>query len=798
MEVTFNKIHEVVIEALGLKIQDSVIFEKLCAEIEDTSILEIIGKWYFDFLKSSEEKLIIHIPKYEEESISVAFNYAILFSLTYRLISRPELIFFENTCLINVFDFDKKNVFFSNQTKSTFDFVKQEGDLLHWSDNVLISKNRFIPVFIKDQLENSNWVISYNTFKLFKIIENKGLINHPVLINFREDLCLSLYSGERISAKEVIQTKTLNWDAKKYSQEDAIKFEDELLSQDFTNQISIKYPYHKNIHTYLLGIGIKRLSLIFNNRFYYQNITDDGINLLPKELSGDENVVIDFSTKFTIFDTNHSLSIFTALHEFRSAWQVYEFNKFTTPFPKYWFLFINQSIEKDEWFEMFKTDYPSLSERPIISSIKIIIDLLYDLNWSKSYFERAKNPVLLLPEIKGFKRKKLEKSLNSFRNYLLSINSNIFFIENDEDYDYNQYSDLLVLDCFNVINLVNIFQKNEDLKILIPDFLYFNYQPWIKYQLLNYQFDALLNLKRELFDSNFIKNKESFINQRSELIKSIKLDILKYQTRYNVLEDIIEIEENLSMSEDIVFRNEEELEISLDSQINIIDTELLIETTEGMLFQFKSSNQVLIQRSSVVLCPALQLKTGDFFILMSEINSIIDKDSIINKLSRIPETVVKFQVELGKKVSAYQTLENHGIVYKNEKYFNDKYVLSNEDYVTEKFILPKRKDNWRIICEYLGISKIDLNQAWISYYGRRHINEIKEIYKHILNLCIDGQYLSEIENPKLIIKITEFLEEKNEIFEEGEGTNAFELAKSIVSAIINELSFHQVKEIIKI
>jgi hypothetical protein len=624
------------------------------------------------------------------------------------------------------------------------------------------------------------------------------LINHPVLINFKEDLCLSLYSGERISAKEVIQTKTLNWDAKKYSHEDAIKFEDELLSHDFTNQISIKYPYHKNIHTYLLGIGIKRLSLIFNSRFYYQNITDDGINLLPKELNGDENVFVDFSTKFKIFDTNHSLSIFTALHEFRSAWQVYEFNKFTTPFPKYWFLFINQSIEKEEWFEMFKTDYPSLSERPIISSIKIIIDLLYDLNWSKLYFEGVRNPVLLLPEIKGFKRKKLEKTLNSFRNYLLSINSNILFIENDEDYDYNQYSDLLVLDCFNIINLVNILQKNEDLQILIPDFLYFNYQPWIKYQLLNYQFDALLNLKREIFDSNFIKNKESFINQRSELIKNIKMDILKYQTKYNVREDNIEIEENLSMSEDIVFRNEEELEISLDAQIKIIDAEWLIETTEGTLFQFKSSNQVLIQRSSVVLCPALQLKPGDFFISMNEINSIIDKDSIINKLSRIPETVVKFQVELGKKVGAYQILENHGIVYKNEKYFNDKYVLSNEDYVTEKFILPKRKDNWRIICEYLGISKIDLNQAWISYYGRRHINEIKEIYRHILNLCIDGQYLSEIENPKLIIKITELLEEKNEIFEEGEGTNTFELAKSIVSAIINELSFHQVKEIIKI
>ena len=798
MEVTFNKIHEVVIEALDLIIQESTIYEKLNLKNEDYKILETIGKWYFDFLKSSEEKLAIHIPKYKEEVISIAFNYARLFSLTYRLIGKSELIYFENTCLFNVFDFDKKNVFFPNQTKSTFDFVKQEGNLLHWSDNILTSKNRFIPIFLKDQLKSSNWVDTYNTFKLFKIIDNNGLINHPVLINFKEDLCLSLFSGELISAKEVIQTKTLKWDAKKYSQEDAIKFEDELLSQDFTNQISIKYPYHKNIHTYLLGIGKKRLSLVFNYRFYYQNITDEGINLLPKELIGDRELFIDFSAKFKIFDTNHSLAIFTALREFKSAWQVYEFNKFTTPFPKYWFLFINQSIEKDEWFEMFKSDYPSLSERPIISSIKIIIDLLYDLNWSKSYFEEARNPVLLLPEIKGFKRKNLEKALNSFKNYLLSVNTNIVFIENDENYDYSGKSELLVLDCFNIINLVNIFQKNENLQILIPDFLYFNYQPWIKYQLINYQYDALLNHKREILDSNFLKNKESYIEKKLELIKNIKSEIIEYQTRYDAKEDIIDNEESLFSSEDLVFRNEEELEINLESEFRNIETELLIETTEGTLFHINSNNPILIQRSSLVQCPAFQLKTGDFFIPKNEINSIIDKDSIVNKLSRIPEAVLKFQVELGKQHAVYLILENHGIIYKNEKYFNDKYVLNDETYELDKFILPKRKDNWRVICEYLGISKIDSNQAWISYYGRKHINEIKNIYKYILNLCIEGQYLSEIENPNLINTIAEFLEEKMEIFDEGEGTNTFELAKYIVLAIINELSFYQAKEIITI
>jgi hypothetical protein len=112
--------------------------------------------------------------------------------------------------------------------------------------------------------------------------------------------------------------------------------------------------------------------------------------LLPKEIHENELVIEDFFSKFKILDTNHSLPLFKALSEFRKAWRAYEFNKFTTPFPKYWFLFINQSIPKEEWFEMFKTDYPDVSERPIISSVKVIIDLIHDLNWSKLFIEGDK------------------------------------------------------------------------------------------------------------------------------------------------------------------------------------------------------------------------------------------------------------------------------------------------------------------------------------------------------------------------------------------------------------------------
>ena len=179
-----------------------------------------------------------------------------------------------------------------------------------------------------------------------------------------------------------------------------------------------------------------------------------------------------------------------------------------------------------------------------------------------------------------------------------------------------------------IINLINIFQQNDDLQVIIPDFLYFNYQPWIKYQLLNYQFDALLNPKRELLDQNFILNKEVFTYQWSELIKGIKSDIIKYRKKYNVEEEIVVIEENLSTNEDIVFRNEEELEISLATKEKVTETELQIETTTGKVFKLKSSNQILLQRTSIISCRASYLVPGDSFITMNEINSVIDKDAM--------------------------------------------------------------------------------------------------------------------------------------------------------------------------
>ena len=368
MAITFEKIHEVVVEALDISKNYSY-------------KLSVVGNWYYNFLESDSSNLLIHVPEYSDEFVNLACDYIRLFSLTYRLAMKPKLIEFNDTCLFNIFNYNSRLNRFPENSRSTYDFIKEEGDILIWSsgeDDVLVSRDRFMPVFLKVQVERtSNWKNIYNTFKLFKFIENKGLINYPILINFEEDLCVFLSSSNLNISHNYLSFKTILWNNREMDDQVAANLEEELRENDVLHQITIKYPYHKNIHTWLSGIGKKSFELIFNSRFCYQELSEDSVYLLPNELKDNVSSFIGSKPSIIVTDTNHNTDLFELLNNFRQYWQEYRFNKFTTPFPKYWFLFINQSISQEEWFEMFKADYPDVATKPLIDSIKKIIELLY-------------------------------------------------------------------------------------------------------------------------------------------------------------------------------------------------------------------------------------------------------------------------------------------------------------------------------------------------------------------------------------------------------------------------------------
>lgn len=780
MEVIFDKIHDVVLETL--EIQDKRPYT-----------LEVTGKWYYDFLISNQEKLTLYLPSYDEKLLNIIYDYVRLFSLTYRLLKKNPILDFEGTCLFNIFDYKINTNNFSSG-KSTIDFVNESANFLIWSDNIAVETNRFLPVFSKEQIENSHWRITYNTFKLFKSISNQGLIKHPILIDFNLDICLSIHTGEQISFNKYILFKTLKYNSE-MSLEEVIEYEDETFNQDIVNVITLKYPYHKNIHDYLSNIGKKKFNLNFNSRFCYNNLQEHDIILLPEEIKPNNTNLPVLIPNFKIFDTNHNLEIFEILSSFKAHWNEYEFNKFTNPFPKYWFLFINPSLSKENWFEMFKNDYPIVAEKPIINEIKKIIYLLHDLDWGKQLINDIKKPVLLLPEIKGTRKKKLEKSLNSFKHYLYYLNSRVLFIDNNEIDDFLKESNILLLDAFNIINLVNLLSKKSDFNVIIPDFIYFNYQPWIKYHLLNYQYDPLLNPIRKDIDNQFYNNKEGFQKSKLELIQTIKKEIINYRNKYKQENIEIEIENVNIEGEDIIFYNDEEIEFNNKVKKESDNKEYLIHTIQGIEYVEKGNTTILIRKNTLISSCISQLNIGDDFILQREVGSAISRDKLVDKLSKIPDSVIEFQIQLSNYDNVYKTLEKLGLEYIHSKYFNQKYVIDSKDFSLDKFILPKKKEHWKIICEFLGINSNDMFQAWIAHYGRKHLNEIKKIYKQIYDLCLQNNYLSEIENPDLISKASTYIENNISIFENDEEINTKEIAKSILSSMTNEINFQEVKEI---
>jgi hypothetical protein len=590
----------------------------------------------------------------------------------------------------------------------------------------------------------------------------------------------------------MILIEDISWDSKYKSIDDVIELEEELLKIGFYENITFKYPYHKNIHSYLLSIGVKKFTLNFNSRFYYQNLEDDSLFLLPREL--DHNYPIKFPDfKLNVYNTQHSIRLFLELKHFKSEWQNYNFNKFSSPFPKLWFLTINQNISKEEWLELFKNDYPEVSNKPIINSIKLIIELLYELNWSKSYIEHLHNPTVLMPQIKGPQKRNLEKSIISFKNYLEKCNSNVKFLEHADDYIYSTNEKIIVLDAFNILEIVNIAQRNNHMEILVPDFLFHHYQPWLKYHFVSYQFNALLNTLRQDIDPHYEHYKSEFQKITNNVIYDTKKETKAYLDNYDIQESILELENIPVNAEDFVFNNSEEMEInSNDSIQKREDLNITITTDKEKTFILDGNTKILLQRSTLVLSSAKNLELGDLFLIKKELSSIVDKDAIAYKLSKIPESTIDFQIRLGYEKNIYNHLQTKGLKYHSEKYFNEKYVASINLNTKKEFILPRKKEYWKIICEFLEIGNIEMNQTWISYYGRKNQIEIQNIYKQILELCIDQEYLTELENPKVLNKIIVLLEEKKHLFDELEEENFTEIAKSITSAIINELSFHRI------
>ena len=134
--IEFNKIHNVVVDFLKVK---------------NNNELEILGSWYFCFLKSNEEKLSLYLPNYSIEFLRLAYNYIRAFTIVFNLLKERELTDFESTCLFNIF-----NELSAPMHELTLDYINQNENLILWGEDTLTKLDTFLPVFKIEEILGFN------------------------------------------------------------------------------------------------------------------------------------------------------------------------------------------------------------------------------------------------------------------------------------------------------------------------------------------------------------------------------------------------------------------------------------------------------------------------------------------------------------------------------------------------------------------------------------------------------------------------------------------------------------------
>lgn len=760
--IEFEKVHNVIIDFLNEEKNDK---------------LEVIGSWYFRFLSSETDKLNLYIPYYDKDFSCLAFNYIRAFTFVYNLLNEEKVTNYEGTCLFDIF----KPLQDNQISNLTLNYKEIKNDIILWGGEEIRTKlDVFLPVFNREELIRFNKPkTKKDTFKLFKSIRDYRLINYPQLIEI-EDKILS-FSEEGnvndvfISEKQIFVENILDDD-------DAMEIEEKLLARKINNSLLIKYPYSKKPHPYLIDVAKKKFYLIFNNRFAYNEISENDLYLLFNENNIASNL------KYNVINTNHSINLYDSFKSFKSDWTLLELNKFTTPFPKYWLLFVNKSLSKAEWLKQFKKDFPAVAERPIINTVEIIIDEVVKLNWIEDSFINATK--ILFPELKSNRKKRLEFVFKNFKNHVSSINPKIEFINSIEESDY---PDVTVLDSFNIIELINKNQNTDsNINIVVPDFLYFGYQPWIKFHLFNYQSAPLLSKTRVDLDDNYSDNKDKLERLKTEVVREIKKDLKVYKDKYK--EDIPEETEDESIpnEEDLEYTNTEEIE-NHENEVKKENYTILINENLTNKLEVTSTQKVLIQKDSLLYIKAAALKIGDFIITDLDVSDLYKSDELYNKLVSIPENVLNYQNQLNKRSNIYQTLKIKGISYQHQNYFDNNYLL---DSVQEhNFRIPRRKKDWEIICEYLNINQSDQQLSFIAYYGRSKQNDLKQLYKSIIKLLLDNNWMGTINDPEIINSASKIINKYNTIFNTTDADEITDISESIISTILSQLTFTEIKTI---
>lgn len=793
--ITFNQLHLAAIDFVNTE-----------NEIYHTQ-LKVVGKWYHLYLKNNDvKKIYLNVPYYSDDFKVIAFNYLRAFTFLHHFINNAVLCNkYSEKCLFNIFDFKAKK---REQTIKDliFSFKKQKDNILIWGNNeeVITPTDTFLPLFNEQELiDFGDEVATANTFKLFQIIKQHSLVQKPVVVDLK-NVIIAFNNLREDNFTTFISECFFNIN-NRISDDDAENIEVELGSLDLKQSIKIKYPNSIKIHPWITNVAENNFNLILNKRLAYQGIDNDDIYLTLQEIQ-DQSINFHIP-EIEIIETNHSKDLYDHLRLFREDWAKLELNKFVYPFPKYWFLLINNQLTTDEWLTLFSEHYPFINNNSIVDTLKKIISELIAINWTSKLNDTSVN--FYFPLLKNNRERKYSHLFSLFKN---GLQENISVSHNHQT---NNEGSQYFLDAFNTIDVVNKMytESFSSCKLIIPDFLFYSYNPYLRYSVFKYAYTPFTSEARLILDvENEFKTEElieKFNAKKTDLLKEARTGIKIYdsifitESKEEDTNDVIDKEESELIELD--FTNEEESEIEekkyrkkteQEKSLNTIE----ITNTNNTVLNLNENDVVLLKKNTTIESRVAGLKKGDLYItlkslekdLSNEGNSVIN----INKLSKITAQIKEYKKNLQVKKTPFKDLQKNGATYKNETYFNNKFLKS------EEFHLPRRKRNWDVICSYLNISDSDRDLSYIAWKGRADINSLKKMYSDVISFLLEEELMGSMDSNSCIIKVKAEIEQKHfnsydNLKAKIEDFTTLNYAQIVLANIKNQLVFNEVKSIIK-
>jgi hypothetical protein len=761
----------------------------------NSRLLSIVGRWYHNFLSSKVPAMTLRVPFYDKKDDLHLLTYLSQLDLLYKIAGSLPAGGHAGLALFSVRDYRAADSHYKKTGTFSWPFLRSAGRVLFFENGIKVSNDRFLPLFPIEEIHAQKEAIN-SAFDLFKVIARKNQITFPVTIDPARSITLliteTLPLPQRQLLLEQMQTDIFKDNAR--LRNDLL---DNLQEKDIDRTISYKYPYHSNIPSAVrneFSDKPKQFTLVMQPRFCYQEIAPQDVQLIPEEItSAPLDTIFELLDSFAIIDDQAPQFMAIALKQFKDDWRSAQLNPFIAPFPIKWFLGIHSGKPLDHWTGLFKKDYLGISPRLLADALKLVA-MFHELDWIAG-IPIERNAVAVLPRSQMF-----QEHGHSLRNHLLSKFQEVVFIDDDLT-GFGKKAHLWIFDAFNIPFLSNLplTLSHTQIKVPVPTIAYQINQPFIKFLLVNYRYQALFGGARE----QLRPINDQHIGLWNEKLKLLLKELRKQSREYQRSSGLQEIDEK----EDIVPLIESELAADL-SKAEMVDSvlqrearlkyksvvpELLITKANGRIERLRSDAAVLIKENGYLIrTVAGMLTAGTVFATVSEVTHQLQAEQIVDRLTSISDKARRWCEELHQLNLLYNDLYDRlcseGLSI-SPKQFEEHYLYSGS--MPQDFHLPRSKNDWHIVSRHILIE--DAQNAWMVHKCRKDLNSLKRAYKAVIELLAKSSSFGINVSDDVLEQVGQILDEVKDL--ELNAKDRKHDALSLISEINRKIELTKITEI---